>query len=40
VVGQQNTDIADTLKVRYVAMANIFGLLYLRCSLTPPGEYD
>jgi len=27
VVGQQNADIADTLQLRDVAMANIFGFL-------------
>jgi len=29
VVGQQNADIADTLRLRDVAMATIFGFLYM-----------
>jgi len=29
VVGQQSTDIADTLQLRNVAMATIFGFLYM-----------
>jgi len=29
VVGQQNADIADTLQLRDVAMATIFGFLYM-----------
>jgi len=40
VVSLQNADIADTLHLRDVAMATIFGFLYMRCTLAPPGEYD
>jgi len=40
VVGRQNTDIADTQHLRDVAMAAIFGFLYMGCTLAPPGEYD
>jgi len=29
VVGQQNADIADALELREIAMANIFGFLYM-----------
>jgi len=39
-VGRQNADIADTLHLRDVAMATIFGFLYMGCTLAPPGEYD
>ena len=39
-VGQQNADIADTLQLRDVVMATIFGFLYVECTLVPPGEYD
>jgi len=40
VVGRQNADIADTLQLTDVAMATIFGFLYMGCTLSPPGEYD
>jgi len=49
VVGQQNADIADTLQISdvatgtslsCVAMATIFGFLYMGCTLAPPGKYD
>jgi len=33
-------DIADFEILRDVAMATIFGFLYMRCTLVPPGEYD
>jgi len=33
-------DIADFEILRDVTMANIFGFLYLRCTLAPPDEYD
>jgi len=39
VLGRQNTDIADTLHLRDVAMA-IFGFLYMGCTLAISGEYD
>ena len=37
---RQNADIADTLHLRDVAMATIFGFLYMGCTLAPPEEYD
>ena len=37
---RQNADIADTLHIRDVAMATIFGFLYMGCTLAPPEEYD
>jgi len=40
VVGQQKADITDTLHLRDVAMATIFGFLYMGCTLAPPCEYD
>jgi len=40
VVGQQNADIADTLQLRNVSMAAIFGFLYMGCIVAPSGEYD
>jgi len=40
VVGLQKADIADTLHLKDVAMATIFGFLYKGCTLAPPGEYD
>jgi len=40
VVDRQNAHIADTLHLRDVAMATIFGFLYMGCILAPPGEYD
>jgi len=40
VVGGQNADIANNLQLRDVAMATIFGFLYMGCTLAPPGEYD
>jgi len=40
VVDGQNADIADTLHIGDVAMATIFGFLYMGCTLAPPGEYD
>jgi len=40
VVGRQNADIADTLHVRDVAMATIFGFLCMGCALVPPVKYD
>jgi len=40
VIGRQNADIADTLHLRDVAMATIFGFLYMGYTLVPPGEYD
>jgi len=33
-------DIADFEVLRDVAMATIFGFLYMGCTLTPPEEYD
>ena len=39
-VGRQNADITDALHLRDVAMASIFGFLYMECTLAPPGEYD
>jgi len=40
VVGRQNADITDTLHTGDVAMATIFGFLYMGVTLAPPGEYD
>ena len=40
VVGRQNADIAVTLHLTDVAMAAIFWLLYMECTLVPPVEYD
>jgi len=40
VIGRQNAYIADTLDLRDVAMATIFGFLYMGCTLMSPGEYD
>jgi len=39
-IDRQNADIANTLHLRDVAMATIFGFLCMRCTLAPPGEYD
>jgi len=39
VVGRQNADITDTLHLRDVAMATIFGFPYMGFTLAPPGEY-
>jgi len=39
VVSRPNADIANTLHLRVVAMATIFGFLYMGCTLAPPGEY-
>jgi len=33
-------DIADFEDLRDVAMATVFGFLYIGCTLAPPGEYD
>jgi len=33
-------DIADFEVLRVVAMATIFGFLYMRCTLAPPDDYD
>ena len=33
-------DIADFEVLRDVAMAIIFGFLYMGCTLAPPEEYD
>jgi len=33
-------DIADFEVLRDVAMATIFGFLYMGCALAPPEEYD
>jgi len=33
-------DIADFEVLRDVAMATIFGFLYIGCTLAPPEEYD
>jgi len=33
-------DIADFELLRDVAMATIFGFLYIGCTLAPPEEYD
>ena len=33
-------DIADFEVLRDVAMATIFGFLYMGCTLAPPEEYD
>jgi len=35
-----NEDIADFEVLRDVAMATIFGSLYMGCALAPPEEYD
>jgi len=40
VVSQQNADVTDTLQLSDIAMATIFGFLYMRRTLAPPGEYD
>jgi len=40
VVGRQNADTADTLHLRDVAMATVFGFLCMGCTLAPSGEYD
>jgi len=40
VVGQQNADIANTLQLRNVATATIFGFLYIGRALAPPDECD
>ena len=37
---RQNADTADTLHLMDVAMATIFGFLYMGCTLAPPEEYD
>ena len=37
---QQSADIADSLQLRDFAMAPIFVILYMGCTLAPPGEYD
>jgi len=34
-----NKDINDFEVLRDVAMATIFGFLYMGCTLAPPGEY-
>jgi len=33
-------DIADFEVLRHVAMATVFGFLYMGCTLAPPGEYN
>jgi len=33
-------DIADFEVLRDVAMATVFGFLYIGCTLAPPGEND
>jgi len=33
-------DMADFEVLKDAAMATIFGFLYMRCTLAPPGEYD
>ena len=38
-VGQRNADNGNTQQLRDVAMVNIFGFLYMRCTLAPPGNY-
>jgi len=40
VVSQQNAEIVDNFQLRDVAMATIFGFLYMGCTLVPPDEYD
>jgi len=40
VVGRQNADIADILQLRDIAMAIIFGFLYMECTLAPRIKYD
>ena len=35
-VGRQNADIADTRHLRDVAIATIFGFLYMGCTLATP----
>jgi len=40
VVGQQNADITDNLQLRDVAMATMFGFLYMGWTLAPPAESD
>ena len=37
---RQNADSADALHLRDVAMATIFGFLYMGCILAPPEQYD
>jgi len=32
--------ITDTLQLRDLAMATIFGFLYMWCTLAPPGKYN
>jgi len=39
VVDRQNADTADTLHLRDVAMATVFGFLCVGYTLAPPGEY-
>jgi len=39
-VGQQNADIADTLQLRDAAMATIFVIIYVGCSLAAHGKQD
>jgi len=40
VASRQNADTADTLHLRDVAVATIFGFLCMGCTLAPSGEYD
>jgi len=35
-----DVDIANLEALRDVAMATIFGFLYIGCTLAPPEEYD
>ena len=39
-VGRQNADTAGTVHLRDVAMATVFGFLYMAFTSAPPGEYD
>jgi len=40
VVNLSDKDIADFEVLSDVAMATVFGFLYMGCTLAPPGEYD
>jgi len=40
VVGQQNADIADSLQLRDGHGNHFFVVLYMGCTLSPPGEYE
>jgi len=40
VVKRSDEDMADFELLRDVAMATIFGFVYIGCTLAPPEEYD